>query len=109
MRIIRICLMFKSVSKEEAKKLIEENKNDDKFFILDIRTPSEFQSDALKNAMNIDFYEKSFHKDLDKLDKTGVYLIYCRSGNRSKIALQIMQKLGFCEVYELNRGILSYV
>ncbi len=100
--------MFKSVSNEEAKKLIAEKKDDAKFFILDVRTPGEFQLGALPGAKNIDYYEPSFLAELNKLDKSGSYLIYCRSGSRSKGALEIMQQLGFSEVYELDNGFANF-
>ena len=100
--------MFKSVSSEEAKKIISEKIGDAKFSILDVRTLGEFQSGAMSGAKNNDYYEPSFLAELNKLDKTGSYLIYCRSGSRSKGALQIMQQLGFSEVYELDDGFANF-
>jgi len=100
--------MLESVSNEEAKKLIQEKNSDDKFIILDVRTPGEFQGGAMPGAKNIDYYEPSFIAELNKLDKKGSYLIYCRSGSRSKGALEIMQQLGFSEVYELDNGIMNF-
>ena len=100
--------MFKSVSNEEAKKIMTEKKSDAKFSILDVRTNGEFQLGALSDAKNIDYYESSFLAELNKLDKGGSYLIYCRSGSRSKGALEIMQQLGFSEVYELDNGFMNF-
>jgi len=95
--------IFKDISADEMKKLI----TDKKVVILDIRTFDEFKEGHIQNAINIDFYSDSFEKDLDKLDKTKTYIIYCRSGNRSGLALKTMEELKFMEVYNVLGGIGS--
>lgn len=97
--------MFKVISKKEAKKLIEEKKTDATFQILDVRTPDEFQGGHLPNAKNIDIYNPNFQEELKKLDLSGAYLVYCRSGARSGATAEIMEQLGFKEVYDLSGGI----
>ena len=42
------------------------------------------------------------------MDKSKTYLIYCRSGNRSGQALDIMEELNFREVYNMMGGILEW-
>lgn len=95
--------IFKNISAEEMKKIISERE----VIILDIRTLEEFRQGHIKEAINIDFYSKNFENDLDKLDKTKTYIIYCRSGNRSGTALKTMEKLKFVEVYNVLGGIGS--
>lgn len=97
--------IYQSISTEEAKKIITEKSQDKNFVILDVRTREEFLSGAIQNAINLDFYSPDFCEKLDELDKNKTYLIYCRSGARSKGVLTLMQKLGFEFVYELDRGI----
>jgi rhodanese-related sulfurtransferase len=75
---------------------------------LDIRTENEFQSGAIPSAVSLDFYASDFFEELKKLDKNKTYLMYCRSGNRSKGALKMMDELEFKEVYELDGGIISF-
>ena len=101
--------MFKSIPSREAKKLIAENESRDDFIILDIRTLQEFSGGTLPGARNIDFYAGDFVQKLSALEKENTYLIFCRSGNRSKAALGMMEQLGFQEVYELDNGFMSYV
>jgi rhodanese-related sulfurtransferase len=36
------------------------------------------------------------------------YLLYCRSGNRSAQAREMMRGLGFAEVYEIDGGITAW-
>lgn len=95
--------IIKNISAEEMKKIISEKQ----VIILDIRTLEEFKEGHINKAVNIDFYSKDFESNLDKLDKSKVYIIYCRSGNRSGMALKIMEKLKFTEVYNVLGGIGS--
>ncbi len=94
----------KDVDTASFKNLFEENS----YEILDVRTREEFQAGHLKGASNIDFYDSSFESNLDELDKRKKYLVYCRSGNRSRQAMFLMRDLGFEEVYNLESGIISW-
>lgn len=76
--------------------------------ILDVRTPEEYAEAHLEGSVLIDFYSPTFESELDELDKDVPYLVYCRSGNRSESAVQMMKDLGFTEVYEIEGGILSW-
>lgn len=100
---------WKSISASEAKKLVAQKKQDKNFCVLDVRTEEEFLSGAIPGAINLDFYASAFLEDLGKLDKNKTYLIYCRSGSRSKAVLSLMKQLGFACVYELDGGIISFV
>ncbi|MCB4791553.1 MAG: rhodanese-like domain-containing protein [Elusimicrobia bacterium] len=97
---------YKSISAKEFKAEIE--KNSKNTVILDIRTPQEYESGHLKGSRNIDFYADDFRTKLDSLDKTKKYLVYCRSGNRSSQALNMMKKLGFKYVIDLKNGIIDW-
>ncbi|WP_165313476.1 rhodanese-like domain-containing protein [Vibrio ziniensis] len=71
--------------------------------IVDVRTPEEFAQGHLDDAINIplDTVETGF-ADIAK-DRSIV--VYCRSGNRSGIAMQSLVKQGFINVH--NGGGLS--
>lgn len=77
--------------------------------IIDVRTPQEYDEGYLNNAINIDFNNTNFREEISKLDKDKEYLIYCRSGNRSGQALNIMKSMGFKSVTNLSGGILSWI
>jgi rhodanese-related sulfurtransferase len=94
-----------ALSPKEASNLIEKHKGDFDFVILDIRTPGEYQSGHLQNAVMIDFYSKSFADKIGHLDKEKSYLVYCRSGNRSARSMDLFRKLQFQKVYHLSTGI----
>ena len=76
--------------------------------VLDVRTPEEYAEGHLKSAQLIDFLAEGFQKNLEKLDKTKTYFVYCRSGGRSFKTLQLMRELGFKKVYELESGISGW-
>ena len=75
--------------------------------LIDVRTSSEFNSGHIEKAINIDFNNSDFKSEIGKLDKSLTYFIYCRSGNRSGNALQIMKNMGINSIYDLNGGIVS--
>jgi rhodanese-related sulfurtransferase len=77
-------------------------------FLLDVRTRQEYDQSHLKGASHIDFYGETLEDLLDELDKGKKYLVYCRSGNRSRKTMLLMRELGFGEVYNLGEGIISW-
>lgn len=70
--------------------------------VIDVRTPSEFASGHLEGAINIDVQADDFAQRLSALDPAGRYLVYCRSGNRSAVAVSIMRSLGFGDLTDLG-------
>ncbi len=97
-----------NVNPEKAREIIAEYYQNPNFVILDVRTPEEYEISHIPDAFNIDFYSPVFSEELNKLDKSMIYLIYCRSGNRSSQAIEKMIKLGFKNIYHLNRGYMSW-
>lgn len=76
--------------------------------VLDVRTPAEFASGHLTNAVNIDVESAGFGQQLAQLDSGATYAVYCRSGNRSKVALQQMSDAGFTKAQDLDGGIVAW-
>lgn len=70
--------------------------------LLDVRESAEFAAGHLPGARNLDLHGGDFAAALDGLDKSTPYLIYCRSGNRSGMALEMMQQAGFTDVKNLG-------
>ena len=94
------------LSQEEWSKQFE---NDENAFLLDVRTPEEVEEGYIPNATNIDIYlGQEFVAELEKLDKTKNYYVYCRSGQRSGQACAIMNKLGFENAYNLVGGFMNW-
>lgn len=63
--------------------------------LIDVRTPAEFAEGHLEGAVNIDLQSGDFEQLIAALPQDGDYVVYCRSGNRSGQAVEIMHGLGF--------------
>lgn len=82
---------------------------DDNAIILDVRTDIEVAEGYIPNSINIDIYKgQGFIDELEKLDKSKNYYVYCRSGNRSGQACAIMNSLGFENAYNLEGGFMNW-
>ena len=82
--------------------------SDKSVVVLDVRTPGEFQSEHLENAINVDYEGSNFEGEVQKLDKSKTYAVYCRSGRRSGLATEIMAKDGFKSIFNLDGGIENW-
>ena len=94
--------IIEKISIHTANEMILGNSTNSGFYILDVRTPEEYEDGRLADSINIDFYAETFRDELNKLDRVGTYVIYCRSGNRSGQTLGIMKELEFMEVYDFG-------
>lgn len=99
---------LKTVSLSEWKTIYENNKDNQEYIILDVRTPEEYNTDKIEDSININFYDPNFKEQLNQLDKNKKYLIYCRSGSRSSKTLSLMKELKFVTVYDLDGGIIAW-
>jgi rhodanese-related sulfurtransferase len=69
--------------------------------LIDVRTPEEFADGYIAGAINLSLgsIQAGLFPDVDKTTK--VY-VYCRSGNRSAEAKQLLSKAGFSNVVDLG-------
>jgi rhodanese-related sulfurtransferase len=87
----------------------EKYNQDENGFLLDVRTLEEVEEGIIPNAVHIDIYKgQEFLDELEKLDKSKNYYVYCKSGNRSGQACAIMQSIGFGNAYNLLGGITEW-
>ncbi len=68
--------------------------NPDKYVLLDVRTPAEYRQLRVKGSLNADFYN-GFDRQVEKLDKSKTYIVFCASGGRSQAAVGFMRQKGF--------------
>ncbi|KDN55728.1 rhodanese-like domain-containing protein [Flavobacterium seoulense] len=82
---------------------------DENAVILDVRTEDECDEGIIPNAINIDIHKgQGFISEIEQLDKSKNYYVYCRSGARSAKACEIMNELGFDNAYNLLGGMLDW-
>lgn len=88
---------------------LEKVQADSNAVLLDVRTVEEWDTGYIAGAQRLDFYHQDFQAQLEKFDKTKNYYVYCRSGNRSGKACEIMAEAGFSgEIFNLQGGIMGW-
>lgn len=76
--------------------------------ILDVRTPEEFASEHIDNAVNVNWLGDNFVSGAEKFDKSKPVFVYCKSGGRSAKAAAKLAELGFKNIYELEGGMMKW-
>ena len=91
----------KDISYKDLKSLMK-----NKYIVLiDVRSGQEYEEGHLDGAINIPVYniEKEISKYVKSTEDT--IILYCSSGSRSRQAKEILENLGYSEVYNLKEGI----
>jgi phage shock protein E len=71
--------------------------------IIDVRTLEEYVEGHLAMTdYHLDFLAGEIEKEMDNLDRNETYYLYCRTGNRSGQAMEIMRDAGFMNVYNIG-------
>lgn len=73
--------------------------------LIDVRTPQEFESGHIPGAVNIPV--ESLESRLSEVSNGQPIVVYCRSGNRSATASQILADAGYASIYDLG-GITTW-
>ena len=98
--------MMADLIQDQWKKQLE---NDNNSLVLDVRTEDEAAEGIIPNAKIIDIYKgQGFIDEVEKLDKTKNYYVYCRSGGRSAQACSVMNQLGFENAFNLVGGFTEW-
>ena len=77
--------------------------------VLDVRTSLEVNHGKIYGSQNIDVMHPSFEEEVSKLDRDELYIVYCRSGHRSRHACKIMAKKGIEKTYNLEGGFNAWI
>lgn len=92
---------FKTISAKEAKNMLDIKK----VFLLDVRTPNEFYNEYIPGAKLIPLQQLEDRISEIEGYKNKNIILYCRSGNRSAVAAEILVKKGFKKVHHIRNGI----
>ena len=77
--------------------------------IIDVRAEHEVAEGVIPDAINIDIYGgQLFIDEINKLDKSKSYFLYCKAGGRSSQACSLMNQLGFDKTYNLLGGFMNW-
>lgn len=87
------------IKPEEAKARLDMG---DKIILLDVRTEEEYREQHLPNSILIPV--EGIDKDATAriTDKNTTVFVYCSSGSRSAIAVEVLTLMGYTKVYDLG-------
>ncbi|WFE68429.1 rhodanese-like domain-containing protein [Thiomicrospira sp. R3] len=88
---------------EQAKALIKDHQGQ----LVDVRTPQEFMMEPIPGSINIPLHEID-QVAAQKLNKSLPVVVFCRSGQRSYMAQQILMGQGFASVHNLGPSMAWY-
>ena len=76
--------------------------------ILDVREPKEFRKGHIPGAMNIPRGLLEFKVTAKIPDKATPVLVYCKTGGRGALAGQVLKKMGYKNVTNMDGGWLAW-
>lgn len=90
----------KEVSREEARKLLDEGAQ-----LLDVRADHEWEAGRIAGATHVPLPQ--LPQRLDEIDKERPVVVYCRGGNRSSMATTALAEAGY-DAAKLTEGIVGW-
>jgi len=95
-----------SLSADEFEKAISTK---DSVQVLDVRTPAEYNSGHIANALQADWNDPAeFNRRVAFVDKNKPVYVYCLAGGRSAAAATQLRQAGYENVYELKGGMNAW-
>ena len=95
---------YEQITQEEAKQIMDTTNG---YILLDTRTREEYDQSHIPGALLIPHTEIAQRAADELPDKDQVILVYCRSGNRSKQASEVLVELGYTNIKEFG-GIIDW-
>ena len=90
---------YEQITQEEAKQIMDTTNG---YILLDTRTREEYDQSHIPGALLIPHTEIAERAEEELPDKDQLILVYCRSGNRSKQASEVLAELGYTNVKEFG-------
>ena len=112
-----ICFLYISCQKSSSESSIIQSLGAQAFkaqmekepgILLDVRTPEEVSQGCIPEAETINFYDKDFKKQIQRLDSNKAIYTYCEGGVRSYKAARILEEAGFSQLYNLSEGMRGW-
>ena len=95
---------YLNITQEEAKHLMDTETD---YIILDVRRQDEFDEKHIPGAILIPNEVIRERAEAELTNKDQLILVYCRSGNRSKQASEVLKELGYTYIREFG-GIIDW-
>lgn len=98
-----------SVNTKEMQALVQENKDNPNFVILDVGHAPAYARGHLAGAISLPAADADFAAKLDTFDKSKIYLVYCPGGRWTPQAVTVMEKLQFTHIYASSEGLSGWI
>jgi rhodanese-related sulfurtransferase len=98
-------LVVKNTRADQAPLMLKDNPQ---MIVLDVRTAKEFNEGHIEGAINIDFHAPDFEDQISELSRDVPYLVHCRSGRRSTLALETLKTMEFTDITHLDGGVKAW-
>lgn len=108
--VIVIIYIFRSRSgaqKISAKEVHQKITSKESYYLIDVRTPQEYEQGHIPTALSIPNYEIKASAPSRIPEKDSFIIVYCRSGARSANAARTLISLGYTNVHDMG-GITSW-
>ena len=96
--------VYVNITAEEAKQIMD---TEEGYRILDVREQDEYDAGHIPGAILIPYTQIGEKANEMLPDKDQLILVYCRSGRRSKIAVEALVELGYTNIKEFG-GIIDW-
>ena len=92
----------------DAQELNEKIYSDEDISVIEVRSPAELTRGKIPGSINIplDNFENEVEEKIKNKDEK--ICVYCLSGSRSAIACEILEDLGYKNVFNLISGMLAW-
>lgn len=104
-----LVLLISSCAQSKTKAITEVSQNElNSVILVDVRTPEEFEAGHIDQALNVNWFDTDFAKQMEKIGKEETVYVYCKKGGRSAKAAHLLDSLGYKNVIDLTGGFDAY-
>jgi len=100
---LSLAAVASNINASTAQRLLKERRD---VFLLDVRTPGEYQQLRLANAHLIPIDQVI--RRLNEIPQNRPVIVYCAVGSRSAQVFSFLARRGYQEVYNLDGGIYAW-
>lgn len=101
-RTVKTYRTNKDITISEAEQIIANTPN---AVLIDVRSVQEYREYHIDGAICIPHFEIQSRIEKEVTNKSSLIIIYCQSGLRSKLAMEILLKKGYQNVYNIKNGL----
>jgi rhodanese-related sulfurtransferase len=97
------------ITVEEAYSYISRNEGSNHMVIIDLRNSADFSAGHISGALNYDYDSTGFPAMVEKLDRSGLYIVYSNNDWKSYNTVELMLELGFKSPHAITGGVLGWI